>query len=129
MKKRVVTLACAISVMLSLGTVTAFAAETTREEPATSYSYLAGQQRSQSRNDLYAQAAEIESDEKRDAFLVENGINDTEWSEEAAANFSYVAGQRRGASYRSGDSTDNENSNMSSYNYVTGQQRGSSYHK
>ena len=129
MKKRVAMIACALAVMLSLGTVTAFAAETTSEEPATSYSYLAGQQRSQSRNDLYAQASEIESEEERDAFLAENGINDTEWSEEAAANFSYVAGWQRGASYRSDDSTDNENSNMSSYSYVTGQQRGSSYHK
>ena len=131
MKKRVAMFACAMVVILSLGTVTAFAAETTSEEPATSYtySYLAGQQRSQSRNDLYAQASEIESEEERDAFLAENGINDTEWSEEAAANFSYVAGWQRGASYRSDDSTDNENSNMSSYSYVTGQERGSGYHK
>ncbi|MGM9614375.1 MAG: hypothetical protein ACI3W7_02440 [Oscillospiraceae bacterium] len=129
MKKRVAMLACAIAVMLSLGTVTAFAAETTGAEPAASYSYLAGQQRSQSRNALYAQAAEIESEEERNAFLAENGINDTVWSEEAAANFSYAAGRLRGASYRSDDSTDNENSDMSSYNYVTGQQRGSSYQK
>ena len=129
MKKRVTTFACAMAVMFSLGTVTAFAAETTSEVPVTAYSYLAGQQRSQSRNNLYAQAAEIESEEERDAFLAENGINDTEWSEETAAGFSYVAGRQRGASYRSDDSTDNENLNMGSYNYVTGQQRGSSYQR
>ena len=129
MKKRAAMIACTLAAMLSLGSVAAFAAETTGEEPAASYSYLAGQQRSQSRNDLYAQASGIESEEERDAFLAEYGINDTEWSEEAAASFSYAAGRQRGASYRSDDSIDNENSNMSSYNYVTGQQRGSSYHR
>lgn len=130
MKKRVAMIACAMAAVLSLGTVTAFAAETTSEASETSsYSYLAGQQRSQSRNGLYAQAAEIDSEEEREAFLAENGVNDTEWSEEAAAGFSYVAGRQRGASYRSDDTTENAASDVGSYSYVTGQQRGSSYHK
>ncbi|MGN1082350.1 MAG: hypothetical protein ACI4SJ_02300 [Candidatus Avispirillum sp.] len=129
MKKRAAMLACVLALMLSLGTVTAFAEEAVSEEPAASYSFTAGQQRSRRRNELYAQASEIESEEERNAFLAENGIADTEWSEEAAANFCYAAGRLRGASFRSDDSNDNENSNMSSYNFVTGQQRGSGYQK
>ena len=49
------------------------------------YSYLAGQQRSTSRNDLYAQAEQL-PEEERDDFLAENGIGETPYSEEAAAS-------------------------------------------
>lgn len=76
MKKRVAMFACA-AVMFSLGTVTAFAAETTDGESAASYSYLAGQQR----------GASYRSD----------GSTDNENSD--MSSYNYVAGQQRGSSY------------------------------
>ena len=91
------------------------------------YSYLTGQKRSTSRNDLYAQAEQLPEDE-RDAFLAENGIGETPWSDEAAESYSYVGGQQRDASYRQNDDADSTQ-DMSGYSYLTGQQRGSSYHK
>lgn len=129
MKKRVAIIGCAVALVLSVGAFPAFAAETATEDAEDSYSYLAGQQRSQSRNALYAQAEEFATEEERDAFLAANGIGETEWSEEAAANFSYVTGHQSGTSYRSDDSEDNAIPNAESYSYLTGQQRGSSYNK
>ena len=99
-----------------------YAPETEEDE----YSYLAGQQDSTTRNDLYAQAEELPEDEQ-DAFLAENGIGETPYSEEAAASYSYVTGQQRGASYRQGG--DDGTWDMSGYSYLAGQQRGASYHK
>ena len=96
-------------------------------EDGSAYSYLTGRQNSANRNDLYAQAEELPEDE-RDAFLAENGIGETPWSEEAAASYSYVGGQQRGASYRQDDDAD-ASQDMSGYSYLAGQQRGSSYHK
>ena len=96
-------------------------------EDGSAYSYLTGQQNSTTRNDLYAQAEELPEDEQ-DAFLAENGIGETPWSEEAAASYSYVGGQQRGASYRQNDDADSTQ-DMSGYSYLTGQQRGASYHK
>ncbi len=96
-------------------------------EDGSAYSYLAGQQNSTNRNDLYAQAQELPEDEQ-DAFLAENGIGETPWSEEAAASYSYVTGQQRGASFRQDDDADSTQ-DMSGYSYLTGQQRGASYHK
>ena len=122
MKRRtIVTTAVASALILSLCGMTAFAAG------PDAYSYLAGQQRSAARNELYAQAAEL-PEEERDAFLAENGIGETPWSEEAAAAYSYVSGRQRGASYRQGDDTERAQ-DTSGYSYLTGQQRGSSYHK
>ena len=120
-KKTIVTTAVVAALVLSVGCVTAFAAE------SDAFSYLTGRQRSTSRNELYAQAEELPEDE-RDAFLAENGIGETLWSEEAAASYSYVGGQQRGASYRQDDDADSTQ-DMSGYSYLTGQQRGASYHK
>lgn len=95
-------LSAAVTVMLSAGTMTAFAAETDVDASSemSSYSYLTGQQQSASRNELYAQAEMIEDKAERKAFLIENGIADTEYSEETAASYSYTTGRQRGSSYR-----------------------------
>ncbi len=121
MKKKTMVLSGVAVLVLLVGSVTAFAAES--DEP----SYLTGRQRSTARNEVYEQAAELPEDEQ-DAFLAENGIADTPYSEEAAASYSYVSGQQRGASYRQGDDADSAQ-DMSGYSYLTGQQRGNSYHK
>ena len=122
MKKRTVLVsAVAAALVLSVGGVTAFAAET------DAYSYLAGRQRSTARNDLYAQAEQL-PEEERDAFLAENGIGETPWSEEAAKSYSYVAGRQRGAAYRQSDDAE-RTQDTSGYSYLTGQQRGASYQK
>ena len=122
MKKKTIILSAVVTALvLSVGCVTAFAAG------SDAFSYLTGRQRSTLRNELYAQAAELPEDEQ-DAFLAENGIGETPWSEEAAASYSYVGGQQRGASYRQDDDADSTQ-NMSGYSYLTGQQRGASYHK
>lgn len=128
-KKTIVTTAVVAALVLSVGCVTAFAAESDapEAEDGSAYSYLTGHQNSTTRNDLYAQAEELPEDEQ-DAFLAENGIGETPWSEEAAASYSYVGGQQRGASYRHGDDADST-LDMSGYSYLTGQQRGASYHK
>ncbi len=117
----------AFAIMMSTA-IPVFAAEPEADvsTEVSNYSYLAGRQRSISRNELYAQAAMIEDEEERKAFLIENGIADTEYSEEAAAFYSYVSGRERGASYRSFDETD-QSETQSSYSYAVGQQRGSSY--
>ena len=120
-RKPIITAAIAAALILTVGCVTAFAAE------SDGYSYLTGQQNSTNRNDLYAQA-ELLPEEERDAFLAEHGIGETPWSEEAAASYSYVGGRQRGASYRQGDDGDSTQ-DMSGYSYLTGQQRGASYHK
>ncbi len=124
MKKKTIVLslsAVAAALVLSMQCVPASAAE------SDAFSYLTGQQRSTARNELYAQAAQL-PEEEQDAFLAENGIGETPWSEEAAASYSYVAGRQRGASYRQDDDADSTQ-DMSGYSYLTGQQRGSSYHK
>ena len=137
-KKTIVTTAVVAALVLSVGCVTAFAAE------SDAFSYLTGRQRSTSRNDLYAQAEELPEDEQ-DAFLEENGIADTPWSEEAAASYSYVIGQQVGSQYEDdtedgraysyltgqqvGASYAPEAEDGSAYSYLTGQQRGASYHK
>ena len=134
-KKMIVLSAVAVALVLSVGCVSAFAAENDSDvtdapseaEDETAYSYLTGQRNSTNRNDLYAQAEELPEDQ-RDAFLAENGIGETPWSEEAAASYSYVGGLQRGASYRQGDDADSTQ-DMSGYSYLTGQQRGASYHK
>ncbi len=94
-------------------------------EDESGYSYLTGQQDSANRNDLYAQAQEL-PEEEQDAFLAENGIGETMWSEEAAASYSYVTGQQRGASYRQSDDSA-RTQDVSGYSYLTGQARGASY--
>lgn len=96
-------------------------------EDGSAYSYVTGQQNSTTRNDLYTQAQELPEDEQ-DAFLAENGIGETPWSEKAAASYSYVSGQQRGASYRQDGDVDSTQ-DMSGYSYQTGQQRGASYHQ
>ncbi len=118
------------AIVMATAAVPVFAAETGANASAetSEYSYLAGRQRSVSRNEIYAQAALIEDEEERKAFLNEHGIAETEWSEEAAASFSYVAGRERGASYRTSDDTEASES-QSGYSYLTGQQRGASYHR
>lgn len=93
-----------------------------KAEDESAYSYVTGQQSSTARNDLYAKAQELPEDEQ-DAFLAENGVGDTAYSEEAAAAYSYVTGQQRGSQY------ENDAETKSGYSYVTGQQRGNSYHK
>lgn len=118
----------AFALMLSAGATTAFAAEPETTVPtASSYSYLAGQQRSANRNEIYAQAELIEDEAEREAFLHANGIAETEYSEQAAASYSYVTGKTRGSSYRTDDTETTEA--QSRYGFVTGQQRGSSYHQ
>ncbi len=124
----------ALAAVLSIGCVTAFAAgadeEAGAEEPAPAQSepgYLTGQRRSAARNELYAQAAEL-PEEEQDAFLAENGIADTPYSEEAAESYSYVTGRQRGASFRQSDDSE-RTQDVSGYGYLTGQQRGASYAK
>lgn len=127
--KRIAGIVSAVFVVtMSVATMTAFAAETENTISAgeSNYSYLAGQQRSASRNELYAQATTIEDEDERKAFLVENGIADTEYSAEAAAAYSYVSGRERGASYRSSGDTEQSEA-QSGYSYAAGRQRGSSY--
>ncbi len=152
-KKTIVTAALAAALVLSAGCVTAFAAgvdaetnepklpetvvtsenkdEGTQTEEAvpeqSEYSYITGQHNSANRNDLYAQAEQLPEDEQ-DAFLAENGIGETPWSEEAAKSYSYVSGQKRGASYRQDDDSE-RTQDISGYGYLTGQERGTSYHK
>lgn len=123
MKKGVkgIVSAAALAALLSVSSLSAFAADHD--------SYMSGQQRAQARNDAYAQAAVMESEEEQKAFLTEQGIGDTEWSKEAAASFSYVAGRQRGAAYRTGDSSDAETADTTAYRYAAGQQRGSSYRR
>ena len=105
MKKKTIVLSAVVTALvLSAGCVTAFAAE------SDGFSYLTGRQRSASRNELYTQASEL-PEEEQNAFLTENGIGETPWSEEAAASYSYGT------------------QDMSGYSYLTGQQRGNSYHK
>lgn len=118
----------ACAVMISAAAMPVFAAEPEADVSAEAgnYSYLAGRQRSVSRNELYAQAALIEDEDERKEFLIENGIADTEYSEEAAASYSYVSGRERGAGYRSSDGTE-QTETQSSYSYAAGRQRGSSY--
>ena len=77
-----------------------------------------------SRNELYAQASELPEDE-RDAFLAENGVGETPYSEEAASAYGYVTGQKRGAAYRQDDGAEEPGE----YSYLTGQKRGASYSK
>lgn len=122
------SLAAALAVMISASTMVAFAAETETNVSAgnSSYSYLAGRQRSVSRNELYEQAAQMEDEAELEAFLIEHGIGDTEYSEEAAASYSYVSGRERGAGYRSSDDTETGGT-QAGYSYAAGQQRGSSY--
>lgn len=127
--KRIAGIASAVFIVtMWAATVTAFAAdpETAVSGEESQYSYLAGQQRSTSRNELYAQAAAIENEDERKAFLVENGIADTEYSAEAAAAYSYVGGRERGAGYRSSDVTEQSEA-QSGYSFAAGRQRGSSY--
>lgn len=117
----------AIAMTVSAASVTAFAAESENTAPAkSSYSYFAGRQRSIGRNEIFALAAEIEDDDERKAFLIANGISETEYSEEIAASYSYTVGRQRGASYRSDNSEQTEA--QSGYSYAAGRQRGSSYH-
>ena len=113
-KKTIVTTAVVAALVLSVGCVTAFAAE------SDGFSYLTGRQRSTSRNELYAQAAELPEDEQ-DAFLAENGIADTPYSEEEAASYSYLTGQQVGSLYE--DDTEDK----TGYSYTTGQEVGASY--
>lgn len=96
-------------------------------EDESGYSYLTGQQNSTNRNDLYTQAEQLPEDEQ-DAFLAENGIGETPYSEEVAASYSFVTGQQRGSSYRQSDDTECTQ-DMSGYSYLTGQERGASYHQ
>ena len=109
------------------GSVNGQASAAAAAEGTTAYHYMAGQQRSQSRNTIYAQAEAIESEEEREAFLNEQGIGETEWSADAAAAFSYVTGRQRSTSFRTDDADSTTNVDMSAYRYVIGQQRGSSY--
>ena len=113
-KKTIVLSAVAAARVLSVGCVTALATE------SDGFSYLTGRERSTSRNDLYTQAEEL-PEEERDAFLTENGVGDTPWSEEAAASYGYVTGQETGALYE--DDTEDK----TGYSYVTGQEVGPSY--
>ena len=115
MKKKTIVLSAVVTALvLSVGCVTAFAAE------SDAFSYLIGRQSSTSRNELYAQAAELPEDEQ-DAFLAENGIADTPYSEEAAASYSYVTGQQVGSLYE--DDTEDK----TDYSCTTGQEVGTSY--
>lgn len=123
-------ISAAFVVTMPAATMTAFAAEpeNTVSVESSNYSYLAGQQRSINRNELYAQAATIEDEDERKAFLIENGIADTEYSAEAAVSYSYVIGKESGASYRSATDTEqSESQSQSGYSYMVGRQRGSSY--
>lgn len=100
--KRIAGIISAVFVVtMSAATMTTLAADSENaiSVEENNYSYLAGQQRSSNRNELYAQAAAIEDEDERKAFLVENGIADTEQSE-AQSGYSFVAGRQRGSSYR-----------------------------
>ena len=126
--KWILGMASAAAIILVQAAMPVFAVET--EVSEETYHYLQGRQRSISRNELYAQAEQIE-----DAFLIANGIADIGYSEEAAASYRYVGGRERGIRYRLFDEFsdfDMESSEISeiksSYSYVIGQKRGSVYH-
>lgn len=142
-KRKIMTFVIAAVLALTVGCVSAFAAETDLyggQEAGISgsvdssdvtdqngYSYLAGRQRSVSRNDLYAQAAQLPEDEQ-DAFLAKYEIRETPYSEEAEASYGYVTGQKRGASYSQSDDSESTQ-DTSGYSFRAGQMRGASYHK
>ncbi len=97
-----------------------------------SYSYITGQQKSQSRNEIYAQAEKIESEEERKAFLNSKGIAETPFSEENKAKYSYVEGQVNGKAFRKDDTSDqpeNPLAQTEEFNYLIGKTRGASYRK
>ena len=119
MKRKMILAATASLVLLSAGTVTAFAAD-------GGYSYLEGQKRSEGRLAVYSEAEKFTTDSERDEFLQSQGIGDTEYSEENAASYSYIDGQKRGASHKTEDSA-NSSGQTESYQYAAGQKRGSSY--
>lgn len=104
MKRKMIMAATASFVMLSVCTVTVFAAD-------GGCSYLEGQKRCESRLAVYSEAEKFTADSERDEFLQSHGIGDTEYSEESAALYSYIGGQ-----------TD-------SYHYEAGQKRGGSQHR
>ncbi|MCX4267855.1 MAG: hypothetical protein OSJ62_04220 [Lachnospiraceae bacterium] len=131
--KWILGMASAAAIILVQAAMPVFAVET--EVSEETYHYLQGRQRSISRNELYAQADQIEDETERDAFLIANGIADIGYSEEAAASYRYVGGRERGIRYRLFDEFsdfDMESSEISeiksSYSYVIGQKRGSVYH-
>lgn len=119
-----------LAVMLSTVAMPVFAAETKTDVSVdvSDYSYLLGQQRSTGRNELYAQAEQMEDEAERKSFLIENGITDTEYSEEVTAFYSYVGGKERGLGYRFSDTTE-QSETVSSYSYVAGQKHGLNYRR
>ncbi|MGN0710801.1 MAG: hypothetical protein ACI4LO_03495 [Anaerovoracaceae bacterium] len=117
--KKIIVSAFTLAMLLSLGSASAFAAD--------NCSYMTGQQRAQARNAAYEQASALGSEAEQKAFLNEQGIGETEWSEEAAASYSYVTGHQHGISYKASETDVSDTEDTSSYSYVTGRQRGSSY--
>lgn len=81
--------------MLQAAPVLAAGTKTQAAKDASGYSYLAGRQRSVKRNEVYKEAAEVEDEDARKAFLIENGIADTEYEEGVKASYSYVNGKFR----------------------------------
>lgn len=117
MKKFVAVTAALAAVIVGGATVFAAGSE--------GYSYLAGQENSARRNELYSEAEALPEDE-REEFLNQNGIAEEPYSEEAAAGYSFNAGRERGASYRQ-DSDEVRTQDVSGYSFLIGQQRGASY--
>lgn len=122
MKRKMILAATASFVLISVCTVTAFAAD-------GDYSYLEGQKRSEGRLAVYSEAEKFTADSERDEFLQSQGIGDTEYSEENAASYSYIDGQKKGASHKTEEDSAKSDGQTESYQYAAGQKRGSSYRR
>ena len=100
--------------------------ETTETETQENYSYNAGRQNAESRNDIYTALPEDGTKEDAEAFYEQNDVGGGAWvngayDESAKADYGYVQGQQRGASYS--QETDGEvTPDKSGYSYSTGRQ-------
>ena len=96
------------------------------EEVKADYSFNAGQQNAQQRNDIYSALPEDGTKEDAEAFYEQNDVGGGAWvdgayDESAKADYGYATGQQRGSSYA--QDTDGEvTPDKSGYSYSTGRQ-------
>lgn len=100
--------------------------EKTETETQEDYSYNAGQQNVESRNDIYTALPEDGTKEDAEAFYEQNDVGGGAWvngeyDESAKTDYGYVQGQQKGSSYA--QETDGEAApDKSGYSYSTGRQ-------
>lgn len=101
-------------------------ADTDEQTDKTDYSFNAGQQNAQSRNDIYTALPEGGTKEDAEAFYEQNDVGGGAWvdgayDESAKADYGYAKGQQRGSSYA--QETDGEATpDKSGYSYSTAKQ-------